>query len=55
MQNLNVLLIIKKLIPAFTSSIAGLIAAFIATTVCKIWYSIEEKRIDKKVENKTPE
>lgn len=55
MQSPNVLLIIQKLIPAFTSSIAGLIAAFIATTACKIWYSYEEKRIDKKVENKTPE
>ena len=47
--------IITQLVPAFTSSIAGLISAFIATAGCKIWYSFEDKKLDGKVENKSPE
>ena len=47
--------IITQLVPAFTSSIAGLISAFKATAGCKIWYSFEDKKLDGKVENKSPE
>lgn len=54
-DTLEIDVIIRNLVPAFTSSIAGLISAFFATAACKIWYSFEDKRIDKKVEMKTPE
>ena len=47
--------IITQLVPAFTSSIAGLISAFIATAGCKIWYSFEDKKLDEKVDKKSPE
>lgn len=47
--------IIRNLIPAFTSSIAGLISAFLATVVCKICYSYEDRKLDEKVDKKTPE
>lgn len=54
-DNLEIDTIITKLIPAFTSSIAGLISAFVATAGCKIWYSIEDRRLDEKVDKKSPE
>lgn len=47
--------IIRELIPAFTSSIAGLIAAFFVTIFCKILYSTEDKQLDNKIEKKTPD
>lgn len=47
--------IIRELIPAFTSSIAGLIAAFFVTIFCKILYSREDKQLDNKIEKKTPD
>ena len=54
-DSLEIDTIIRGLVPAFTSSIAGLISAFIATAGCKIWYSFEDKKLDKKVNQKTPE
>ena len=54
-DNLEINTIIPKLVPAFTSSIAGLISAFIATAVCKIWYSFDDRKLDKKVDYTTPE
>ena len=47
--------IIRNLVPAFTSSIAGLISAFIATAGCKIWYSYEDRKLEKKINLQTPE
>ena len=43
--NLDIRDIIDKLIPAFTSSIAGLILAFLTTITLKIIYAKEEKSI----------
>ncbi len=54
-DSLEIDTIIGKLVPAFTSSIAGLISAFIATVSCKVWYSFEDRRLDKKVNKITPE
>lgn len=54
-DNLEIDTIIRELIPAFTSSIAGLISAFIATAGCKIWYSFEDRQLDERVQLKTPE
>ena len=54
-DNLEIDTIITRLVPAFTSSIAGLISAFIATAVCKIWYSFEDRKLDEKVDKKSPE
>ena len=54
-DTLEIDVIIRNLVPAFTSSIAGLISAFIATAGCKIWYSFEDKKLDEKVDKKTPE
>ena len=54
-DNLEIDTIITQLVPAFTSSIAGLISAFIATAVCKIWYSFEDRKLDEKVDMKSPE
>ena len=54
-NNLEIDTIITQLVPAFTSSIAGLISAFIATAVCKIWYSYEDKELDEIVAQKSPE
>ena len=54
-DSLEIDTIIEKLVPAFTSSIAGLISAFIATVSCKVWYSFEDRRLDKKVNKITPE
>lgn len=47
--------IIRDLIPAFTSSIAGLVAAFFVTIICKILYAIEDRQLDEKVKMKSPE
>lgn len=54
-DNLDIITIIRQLIPAFTSSIAGLISAFFVTIFCKILYSFEDKKLEDKVKNKTPE
>ena len=43
-DSLEIDTIIRNLVPAFTSSIAGLISAFIATAGCKIWYSYEDRK-----------
>lgn len=47
--------IIRDLVPAFTSSIAGLVAAFFVTIFCKILYAIEDRQLDKKINLKSPE
>ena len=54
-DNLEIDTIITQLVPAFTSSIAGLISAFIATAISKIWYSFEDRKLDEKVDMKSPE
>lgn len=54
-DTLEIDVIIRNLVPAFTSSVAGLICAFIATAGCKIWYSFEDRELDEKVDNKVPE
>lgn len=54
-DNLEIDIIIRNLVPAFTSSIAGLIASFFATAGCKIWYSYEDRKLEKKVNLQTPE
>ena len=54
-DSLEIDTIITKLVPAFTSSIAGLISAFLATAGCKIWYSFEDKKLDEKIDKKSPE
>lgn len=54
-DSLEIDVIIRNLIPAFTSSIAGLISAFIATAACKIFYSYEDKKLDDKVNRMSPE
>ena len=54
-DTLEIDVIIRNLVPAFTSSIAGLISAFIATAVCKIGYSFEDRKLDEKVDKKSPE
>ena len=51
----NTIKIIRQLVPAFTSSILGLILALLATVVCKIIFALEDNKLDKKVEGKTPE
>ena len=47
--------IISGLVPAFTSSILGLILAFMATVVTKLVFAKEDAQIDSKVNNVTPE
>lgn len=47
--------IIRDLVPAFTSSIAGLVAAFIVTMICKVLYSFEDRQLEEKVNFKSPE
>lgn len=54
-DSLEIDTIIRNLVPAFTSSIAGLISAFIATAGCKIWYSYEDRKLEKKVNLQSPE
>ena len=54
-DSLEIDVIIRNLVPAFTSSIAGLISAFIATALCKILYSIEDQKIEDKIERNSPE
>jgi gas vesicle protein len=51
----NTINIIKNLVPAFTSSILGLLLALLATVVCKIVFALEDNRLDKKIDGKTPE
>ena len=46
--------IISGLVPAFTSSILGLILAFMATVVTKLVFAKEDAQIDSKVNNVTP-
>ncbi len=51
----NTIKIISKLVPAFTSSILGLILALLATVTCKIVFALEDDKLDKKIKGKTPE
>ena len=54
-ETLEIDAIIRDLVPAFTSSIAGLISAFFATIGCKVWYSYEDRKLEEKVDLQTPE
>ncbi len=54
-DSLEIDTIIRNLVPAFTSSIAGLICAFIATAVCKILYSFKYRKLEKNINLQTPE
>ena len=47
--------IISGLVPAFTSSILGLIMAFLATVVTKWIFAREDAMIDERTNNKSPE
>lgn len=51
----NTIKIIHKLVPAFTSSILGLLFALLATVACKIIFALEDNKLDKKIKGKTPE
>lgn len=51
----NTIKIIQKLVPAFTSSILGLLLALLATVACKIIFAMEDDKIDKRIKGKTPE
>lgn len=51
----NTIEIIHKLVPAFTSSIFGLLLALCATVVCKVIFAREDGKLDKKIDGKTPE
>lgn len=51
----NTIKIIRKLVPAFTSSIFGLILALLATVMCRIIFALEDRKLDKKIKGKTPE
>lgn len=51
----NTIKIIRKLVPAFTSSIAGLLLALLATVACKVVFALEDNKLDKKIKGKTPE
>ena len=51
----NTIKIIRKLVPAFTSSILGLLLALLATVICKIVFALEDDKLDKKTKGKTPE
>lgn len=51
----NTIRIIRKLVPAFTSSILGLILALIATVICKIIFALEDNKLDKKIDGRSPE
>ena len=51
----NTIKIIRKLVPAFTSSILGLIFALLATVACKIVFALEDDKLDQKIEGRTPE
>lgn len=51
----NTIKIIRKLVPAFTSSIIGLILALISTVACKVIFALEDDKLDKKIKGKTPE
>lgn len=54
-QDLDITKIIKELIPAFTTSIAGLILALIATVGAKWIFANEEAKEDETLKNKRPE
>ena len=54
-QNLDIMKIISELIPAFTSSIAGLICALGVTIWTKIVFAKEEFEENEALQNKTPE
>lgn len=51
----NTIKIIHNLVPAFTSSILGLILALVANVVCKIIFAREDCELDETIEGKTPE
>ena len=54
-QNIDIIKIISELIPAFTSSIVGLVCALIATVWTKYVFAKEDAEDEKTLENKRPE
>lgn len=54
-DNINIINIIRQLIPAFTTSILGLFAALIFTILAKIIFAKEDKAEDEKLGNHSPE
>ncbi len=54
-NNLDILKIINKLIPAFTSSIVGLLGALIVTVWTKYIFSIEDKEENDNLQDLSPE
>lgn len=54
-QNLDIIEIISELIPAFTSSILGLICALVATVWAKWVFAKEEAAENERLLNRTPE
>lgn len=54
-QNLDIIEIISKLIPAFTSSILGLICALGVTVFAKWIFAKEEQQENERMHNRTPE
>lgn len=54
-QSSGIIRLIKELIPAFSSSIVGLVFAILATFSSKIFFAYEDKREEEKNSNRTPE
>lgn len=54
-KDLNIIKIISELIPAFTTSIFGLVFALVATVWAKWVFATEEAKENKSLENKRPE
>lgn len=54
-NDVQIVEIIKQIMPAFTTSIVGLIGAVISTIINKFLYRKEEKKIYASIERKTPE
>ena len=54
-EDIDILDIIEKLVPAFTSSIAGLVSAFLATFFTKILYGYEDNKVDERMHKESPE
>lgn len=51
----NTIMIIRQLVPAFTSSILGLILALFATVACKIYFALEDSELDDRIDGSEPE
>lgn len=54
-QNIDIMKIISELIPAFTTSIIGLVGALLATIYAKWVFANEDANTDKELKNVSPE